>query len=354
VDARRAARLGEGMVQVVEVDPHEEPFLRAWWEADHEANRADRPDALLRTWEAHRAVAQNPSPYRSRRLLAVVADDRVVGTAELDLWHQSNEHLCSVEVAVLPGHRRRGIGRALFDEADRRRRADARTTVIGEVSVPSGLALDEVAGGRFAHAMGMRSVHQEDHLVLRLPVSDEHLGRLRAAVGERGSAYDVVTWGNRCPDEYVDAFCTMNTQMAADVPSGGLDLEAVVYDEARLRTDEERTSAAYDQVVAAARRRSDGVFGGFSQLFLAKGAEHVQQDDTLVMPEHRGARLGTLLKLATLDVVRRDHPERRALHTWTEPDNHAMHRTNTDFGYRPVERMHEMQLRDGDGGVGRR
>lgn len=85
---------------------------------------------------------------------------------------------------------------------------------------------------------------------------------------------------------------------------------------------------------------------------LAKGAEHVQQDDTLVMPEHRGARLGTLLELATLDAVRRDHPERRALHTWTEPDNHAMYRTNTDVGYRPVERMPEMQLRDG--GVGRR
>jgi hypothetical protein len=65
------------------------------------------------------------------------------------------------------------------------------------------------------------------------------------------------------------------------------------------------------------------------------------------MPEHRGHRLGTALKLATLEIVQRDHPERRTFHTWTDPDNHAMYRTNTDFGYSPVERMHEVQRKDG-------
>ena len=31
------------------------------------------------------------------------------------------------------------------------------------------------------------------------------------------------------------------------------------------------------------------------------------------------------------------------MHTWTDVDNAPMQRTNRDFGYRPVERMHEMQ-----------
>jgi len=37
-----------------------------------------------------------------------------------------------------------------------------------------------------------------------------------------------------------------------------------------------------------------------------------------------------------------------AIHTWTDPDNQAMYRTNTAFGFRPVERMHEMQASDGN------
>ena len=65
------------------------------------------------------------------------------------------------------------------------------------------------------------------------------------------------------------------------------------------------------------------------------------------MPEHRGHRLGTLLKCATLEIAQHAHPERVAIHTDTAIDNHAMQATNRDFGYVPVERLHEMQRREG-------
>jgi hypothetical protein len=32
------------------------------------------------------------------------------------------------------------------------------------------------------------------------------------------------------------------------------------------------------------------------------------------------------------------------VHTWTAPDNTAMHRTNTALGFRVVERMYEMDV----------
>ncbi len=100
---------------------------------------------------------------------------------------------------------------------------------------------------------------------------------------------------------------------------------------------------AYDQVVAAARRSADGEFGGYSLVFVTHGASEALQDDTLVMPEHRGQRLGLALKHATLGVLSREHPGLTAIHTWTAVDNAPMQRTNRAFGYRPVERMHEMQ-----------
>src|SRR3546814_258023 len=130
---------------------------------------------------------------------------------------------------------------------------------------------------------------------------------------------------------------------SADLPSGEIDYLPHVVDETRLRTDEDRVAAGWISIVAAARRRVDGVMGGYSMLVLPRGGELAMQDDTLVMPEHRGRRLGTRLKLATLQVLTRNHPERRALHTWTEPENHAMYRTNTDFSYVARERMYEVQ-----------
>jgi GNAT superfamily N-acetyltransferase len=73
------------------------------------------------------------------------------------------------------------------------------------------------------------------------------------------------------------------------------------------------------------------------------GEAEALQDDTLVMPEHRGQRLGLALKRATLAVLSREHPGLTAIHTWTSVDNTPMQRTNLGFGYHPVERMHEMQ-----------
>ena len=154
-------------------------------------------------------------------------------------------------------------------------------------------------------------------------------------------AYEVVLWRGRCPEEHRAAYLAMRNQMNADVPTGDLDLQPEVLDDARLSASEERLTKAYDVRVAAARRRSDGVFGGYSLLFVPHGTDYGWQDDTLVMPEHRGHRLGAALKAANYA----DLPgEVTRVHTWTAPDNAAMHRTNTALGFWVVERMYEMDV----------
>lgn len=285
------------MVEVVEVDPHDDAALREYWETEQSAIRHDRPEAITRTWDFFRSSTTTPGAFHRRELLAARVAGRTVGVADLGFWLRDNDHLTGLEVNVLAGHRRRGIGRELAAEAERRRRAAGRTAVCGEAYVPHGQAPDTTPAWLFARATGMSSVHQEDHLVL--------------------------------------------------VPSGGLDVQAVVWDEDRLRSGEQRTSRSFHQVIAAARSREDGALVGYSQLYLPHGESHVLQDDTLVMPVHRGHRLGTLLKLSSLAVLQREHPERRTVHTWTDPDNVAMYRTNVGFGYVATERMHEMQRRDG-------
>lgn len=321
-------------MEIQHLDVHDDAAVRAFHDVEQAVADQDRPHAITRTYDAVLNTWRNPSAYHAHLPLVAVVDGAVVGTADLGLSLQDNTHLADLEISVLPAHRRRGVGRALHEEATRLRTAAGRTSACGEVYVVPGL---DSPGLAFATALGYRSVHVEDHLMLPLPATPP-------AVDPAG--YEIVTWRDRCPDEHVDAYCEMRTRMNHDVPVGELDLEPVVMTVERLRVGEERTGRSYSSIVAAARRREDGVFGGYSLTYLARGTDHAIQDDTLVMPEHRGRHLGAALKAATLRIVLAEHPERVAIHTWTDPDNHAMYRTNTAFGYRAVERMHAMQLSD--------
>jgi GNAT superfamily N-acetyltransferase len=324
-------------MEIRAVDVHDVAQLKAWYDAQEAAISHDRPHAVSRTFDALVTQVTVPSDYREHVLLAAFEADEIVGVVELGYSLQDNLHLADIEVTVRPEHRRRGIGRALYAAATAQRRSAGRTSACGELCV-----VDDDGPLAFARAMGADSVHEEDHLMLELPLADDHLRELAATAA---SDYEIVTWQGRCPDDLIDAYAEMRTRMNQDVPTGELDHEAVVMTPERIRAGEERLSTSYDIVVAVARR-ADGVMGGYSLVFLARGRDQVLQDDTLVMPAHRGHRLGLALKLATYAVVAAEHPDRATLHTWTDPENHAMYATNHAFGYRPVERVHEVQVKD--------
>ncbi|WP_297617839.1 GNAT family N-acetyltransferase [Nocardioides sp.] len=314
-------------MDIEELDTTDPAARRTWFEVMERAVRADRPHALVTTLGAVEVTMTSPSTYFARTWLQATVGGTVVGTAELELPLNENTDVAWAEVDVLPTHRREGIGRALWQAVEQRARAAGRTRVGGEVTVD--LAVPG-AGLAFATALGAREKHREDHLLAELPV----------AAAPIDPDYELVTWQGRCPDEHRPAYLAMRNQMNADVPTGELDLEAEVLDDARLAASEERLGRAYDVRVAAARRRSDGTFGGYSLLFVPHGADYGWQDDTLVMPEHRGHRLGAALKAANYAGL----PQHIGLvHTWTAPTNTAMHHTNTALGFHVVEHMHEME-----------
>ncbi|SEC86434.1 Acetyltransferase (GNAT) family protein [Nocardioides exalbidus] len=315
-------------MKIEELDPTDPVARRAWHDALERAVRADRPYALTTTLEAFEVLATSPGRHADRTWWQAVVDGEVVGTAELELPLTENTDLGWAEVAVLPAHRRDGVGRALWNEVVARARAAGRRRIGGEVTTD--LAVPG-AGLGFAAAVGAVEKHHEDHLLAELPVAEVPLHE----------AYDVVAWRGRCPDEHRAAYVAMRNQMNLDVPTGDLDVEATVLDDERLATSEERLMRAYDLRVAAARRRSDGVFGGYSLLFVPHGADYGWQDDTLVMPAHRGHRLGGALKAVNYAGL---PDEVGVVHTWTAPTNTAMHRTNTALGFRVVERMVEVEV----------
>jgi hypothetical protein len=68
------------------------------------------------------------------------------------------------------------------------------------------------------------------------------------------------------------------------------------------------------------------------------------QEDTIVVPEPRGHRLGTLVKVANLDLARAQRPELRVIDTCNADSNPYMVRINEAMGFRPHHRAGEWQL----------
>ncbi len=63
----------------------------------------------------------------------------------------------------------------------------------------------------------------------------------------------------------------------------------------------------------------------------------VFQWGTLVLPEHRGHRLGMAVKAANLEELARLAPERRSVQTMNDEQNPWMVQINKDLGFEIIE-----------------
>ncbi|MEZ5097517.1 MAG: GNAT family N-acetyltransferase [Nocardioides sp.] len=251
-------------IEVVVVDVTDDAALRRWYAAHAEAVRADLDNPIVRTWHHIRESLRHPWDYYRRTLLSAVLEDPaagrlVVGTAEVGRDVADNDHLADVTIAVRPAYRRRGIGTALYKAVVRHGLAEGLTTLLGEAYDTA-----EWRGAvDFADALGFRSVHVERHLRLTLPVPADQLAALRRAAGP-DTDYRILTWADGCPDELVEEFARLQTQMLADVPLGEVDYDPPVVDVARVRTHEAHAARTHHELVAVAQRLSDGHLAGYS------------------------------------------------------------------------------------------
>lgn len=71
---------------------------------------------------------------------------------------------------------------------------------------------------------------------------------------------------------------------------------------------------------------------------------HGWQEDTLVLPAHRGHRLGLRIKIDNLLQVPTFEPALRLVDTWNADANSHLIAINEALGYRPVSRYSEWEL----------
>ena len=279
----------------------------------------------------------------------------VIGTAYLIMPTRSNAHLCHLELTVHPRHQGLGVGTALLQEVERLAVTHGRTTIIvatdhrGEppLGVPgvlepptgSGRIASTDRAAAFTRRRGYVLEQAERYSVLHLPVPPAHLAVLRAdAFARAGDDYRLVHWTGGAPREWLDDVARLNTRMSTDAPLGGLEIEEDPWDAERVRRAEHDVAAAmHGHLTVAVEHVPSGELAAFTRVeYPLDQAEVVFQEDTLVLREHRGRRLGMLVKATMLERLAEVRPGARRVHTWNAEENAYMLAINVALGFRPT------------------
>jgi len=278
----------------------------------------------------------------------------VGGVAIVWLSTDDNPHLAHVTLMVRPTLEGRGIGAVLLARAEEIARLDGRTTVIvpsnhSPEPPPGPDALDAPTGAgrvpagsrgaRFARSHGYTLEQVERASVLRLPVDPARLDTLEhEAARAAGDDYRLRTWWDEVPDAWQDEVANLWTRMSTDVPSADLDVEESPWDAARVRSHLADMAGRHQHLLlTVVEHVPTGTLAAFSVLQVpVPDVAFAFQEDTLVLREHRGRRLGMLVKVANLRAYTDRRPGERRINTWNAQENEHMLAINVALGFEPV------------------
>jgi GNAT superfamily N-acetyltransferase len=292
-------------------------------------------------------IESGRSDERYELWLGYVAGEPVV-LGEIKLPLLDNVSNAVVDIATHPACRRRGYATAMLEHITERARANDRSRLIGEICEPVARDLEvTVPGVAFATVAGAKPVTSEVRRVLRIAeLDDDLLARLRDDAVAHSQAYSLIQWDGPAPADLVDDLAILYSRMSIDAPLEELDWEPEQWSAERYREQEKRIVVSGQQRFStAARHDESGQIVALTDIGVAHALpDSAYQWSTIVLPEHRGHRLGLRVKLANLEVLRRSRPRVSMVNTWNAAINDHMVSINEAMGFRAVERWREWQL----------
>ena len=283
------------------------------------------------------------------------APERAVAIAAIDYPVADNTHLAYTWIVTHPEWRSQGIATALLPTIEESRRHSGRTTIQvwsnhspyrGEdgLEAKSGVGRVNPAepSARWLTALGYELEQTERHSVLDIPADDDPWWRELRARREKdaataGALYELVQWQGATPPESRAEYARLRERMSVDAPDADLDFEEEKWDEERIADRDARMAdMGRGAIMTAVRHVPSGILVAYSELYwpLERPAG-VWQFDTFVHGEHRGHRLGALVKAANLQLLREVNPLSQRIHTWNAGENEHMLAINVELGFTP-------------------
>jgi GNAT superfamily N-acetyltransferase len=325
---------------------------------------ASDPEAM-RAWhalhtEAHAFGLEHPSPWMLEEMRAEFLADRVgrriapfsgyvdgrlVVTGVLELPLLDNVNHADVDVATPPDLRRRGYGSAMLEHLTSCAAGLGRDTLDAAASWRYDAPADGsgTPNADFLTSHGFTFSLGDVKRALALPVDDGLLTRLAADAAPYHRDYEIRSWAGAVPDDVIDGFGALVGSLITEAPMGAeQDFEPEVFDAARIRDDEEVLAEAGRTKYTTIATAPDGEVVAYSEVGVpGHDPEHLYQWGTLVLPSHRGHRLGMATKVQNLRRLQAAERGRRLMFTWNAEVNRHMVAVNEALGFAPVGRLGE-------------
>ncbi len=298
-------------------------------------------------------------PYERQIILVAKVDGKIVGTIDIALPLADNIDLAEFTLDVLPEYQRRGVGRHLLEAAEQLARAEGRTMVLVDTNHPATslteIPEDQLIPGTgpgfvpvssrevdFAQRAGYTLQHIEQFSSCVLPLDSKLVADLQAEAEEANAGrYALHHWTDRCPERLLEGVAELENAAGEVVHGEDEDDEpagadtGMVFDAAVLRETEDAAMAQGRRtVVTAVEHVATGKLVGLTTIsVLAHRQDVVFQDDTLVLQEHRGNKLGLLIKVANMERLSEQFPDARVIYTWNAPENRYLLTVNKQLGF---------------------
>jgi len=269
-----------------------------------------------------------------RGFLARNADGRAVAVATVSLPTYDNTNQVWFELTVHPDHRDGAVEAELIEYVEQLARDEGRTMMgFGGFDLPDAIEL--------AHKHGYEQKAVEVNRRQDLAGLDWSIVRsLYDEAVAASTAYELVTLTGALPEDMLDGMIAV-TASINDAPKDDLDIEDDVYSPERLRAYEE-AQAKSDHTLyrVIAREKATGELAGHTVIAVERERPHIgEQHDTAVAREHRGHRLGALVKTAMLLKLRDAEPALTQVDTWNAESNNHMIGINEQLNYTIVARF---------------
>jgi GNAT superfamily N-acetyltransferase len=328
-------------MDITAVDPHEVDLstATALAEVTNAAAVVDSPQIEPVSGERERLRLRHGWDNRGTDHLLLAHDgDTLVGFAEINLPYWDNTHMGFVDLQTHPDHRGLGYGDAILEESLGVLRGANRTLLMSDAWSDSHRAK---FWERHGMELGMVAVQRR---LFTAELDWPKLGALLSQSETASADYEIIEVPLPVPESNLPQMIELQLAMN-DAPLDDLDLEDDVWNDERFKGVETASIARGKRVHRlVARRRSDGVFGGFTVVDIESDRPWIcHQEDTGVIRGHRGHRLGLRLKIEMLKRLRELEPQITYIDTWNAESNQHMIAVNELLGCVVVGRGLEYQ-----------
>lgn len=316
------------------VDPRRDEEFFQWFHI------LDRSEALR---EAPGEGGWQPDEWRARALpadptviyaLATFDVDDVPSAAiALRLSSDENRDVVELHLHVDPHRRRQGVGSAALVACEQM------VLQLGRKSITAVAreGRDDIRRGpsrSFAPDRGYRLGDDIERRDIDWPLDPELTLSLRAQWAPFATGYHFEQWVGAATDRRAHHVAALIGRMPAEVPHADFSLASEVWDITRFRQHEATIDEmGRDVMTTIAIESRTGEVVGYTQLTVSRtDPATAYQWDTFVTAEHRGHRLGGLMKLANFDVVTSRHVAPRRIRTENSVLNQPMIAVNDALG----------------------